>query len=200
MKTSSSFFIATYNLVVIFVDKNSVKNIVVNFIFKTLIVTAITLVLLIVMKSSAKFKTMYYKYVYDTSITFTKFNNLYNKYFKDLNFNKIHTSTKTVSNEKLSYSKITKYKDGAKLVVSNNYTVPALESGIVVFIGDKEDYGKVVIIQQINGIDLLYGNIDNTNYKLYDYIKKGDVLGSADKYLYLVYKKDGKVLDYEKYL
>lgn len=181
-------------------DKNSVKNIVVNFILKTLIVAVITLVLLIVMRSSAKFKTMYYKYVYDTSITFTKFNNLYNKYFKDLNLNKINTSTKTVSNEKLSYSKVTKYKDGAKLLVSNNYTVHALESGIVVYIGDKEDYGKVIIIQQINGIDLLYGNIDNTNYKLYDYVKKGDILGISNNYLYLVYKKDGKVLDYEKYL
>ena len=87
-----------------------------------------------------------------------------------------------------------------ELVVSNNYTVPVIESGIVVFIGDKEDYGKVIIIQQINGIDLLYGNIDNTSYKLYDYVKKGDILGISNNYLYLVYKKDGKVLDYEKYL
>ena len=181
-------------------DKNSVKNIIVNFIFKTLIVTVITLVLLIVMRSSAKFKTMYYKYVYDTSITFTKFNNLHNKYFKDLNLNKINTSTKTVSGEKISYSKVTKYKDGAKLLVSNNYTVPVIESGIVVFIGDKDDYGKVIIIQQINGIDLLYGNVDNANYKLYDYVKKGEILGTSNKYLYLVYKKDGKILDYEKYL
>ena len=39
--------------------------IIVNFIFKTLIVAVITLVLLTVMRSSAKFKTMYYKYVYD---------------------------------------------------------------------------------------------------------------------------------------
>ena len=181
-------------------DKNLVKNVVINFILKTLLVTLITLVLLIVMKSSTKFKTMYYEYVYERSITFTRFNNLYNKYFKDLNLNKIKTSTKAVSSEKLSYNKVTKYKDGAKLLVSNNYTVPALESGIVVFIGDKEDYGKVIIIQQINGIDLLYGNIDNTNYKLYDYVKKGDILGISNNYLYLVYKKDGKVLDYEKYL
>lgn len=200
MKISSSFFLLAYNLLVIFVDKNSVKNVIVNFIFKTLIVAVITLVLLIVMRTNTKFKTMFYKYVYDTNITFTKFNNLYNKYFKDLNLNKINISTKTVSDEKLSYSKVTKYKEGAKLLVSNNYTVPVLESGIVVFIGDKDDYGKVIIIQQINGIDLLYGNVDNANYKLYDYVKKGEILGTSNKYLYLVYKKDGKILDYEKYL
>ena len=40
----------------------------------------------------------------------------------------------------------------------------------------------------------------NTNYKLYDYVKKGDVLGTSNKNLYLVFKKDGKVLNYEKYL
>ena len=180
-------------------DRNKVMDVLSNLILKTLIVAAITLILLIVMKTNTRFKTMYYKYVYDTSITFTKFNSIYNKYFKDLNLSKIKTSTKTVSNEKIAYSKITKYKDGAKLSISNNYTVPVLESGIVVFIGSKDDYGKVIIIQQINGIDLLYGNIDNANYKLYDYVKKGDILGIANKYLYLVYKKDGKVLDYGKY-
>ena len=181
-------------------DRNKAKNVIFNFILKTLIVAVITLVLLIVMRSNAKFKTTYYKYVYDTSITFTKFNNLYNKYFKDFSIDKMQTSIKKVSDEKINYSKITKYKDGAKLSISSNYAVPVLESGIVVFIGDKEGYGKVIIIQQVNGIDLLYGNIDNFNYKLYDYAKKGEILGVSNKYLYLVYKKDGKVLDYEKYL
>ena len=77
--------------------------------------------------------------------------------------------------------------------------MPAKDSGIIVFIGNKEDYGSSIIVQQVNGIDVLYGNIENTNYKLYDYVKKGDILGSANKYLYLLFKKDGKVLDYEKY-
>ncbi len=183
-------------------DKETLKKTVVNFIFKTLMVAVITLVLLIIMKTSAKFKTMYYKYVYDTNITFTKFNNLYNKYFKDLNINDMinKNNTKEVSGEKISYSKQDKYKDGVKLTVSNNYSVPVLKSGIIVFIGNKDGYGNSIIVQQINGIDLLYGNIENTNYKLYDYVKKGDILGTSNKYLCLVFKKDGKVLDYEKYL
>ena len=112
---------------------------------------------------------MYYKYVYDTNITFTKFNNLYNKYFKDLNIKDIvnKDKTKTVSGEKISYSKQDKYKDGVKLTVSNNYSVPIIESGIIVYIGNKDDYNNSVIVQQINGIDLLYGNIENTNYRKY---------------------------------
>ena len=183
-------------------DKDIIKNTVISLIIKTLIVAVITLILLIIMKSSVKFKTMYYKYVYDTSFTFTKFNNLYNKYFKDLNVKDIINKDKTelVSNEKLSYSKYDKYKDGVKITVSSNYSVPVLESGIIVYIGNKDDYDSTIIVQQINGIDLLYGNIENTNYKLYDYVKKKDILGVSNKYLYLVFKKDGKVLDYEKYI
>ena len=126
----------------------------------------------------------------------------YNKYFKDLNVKDIINKDKTelVSNEKLSYSKYDKYKDGVKITVSSNYSVLVLESGIIVYIGNKDDYDSTIIVQQINGIDLLYGNIENTNYKLYDYVKKKDILGVSNKYLYLVFKKDGKVLDYEKYI
>ena len=192
----------SYTLLVILVDRMAIKKSIVNFIFKTLMVAVITLILLIIMKTNVKFKTMYYKYVYDNSITFTKFNNLYNKYFKDLSIKDIvnKDNTNTVSDEKLSYSKQDKYKDGVKLTVGTNYSIPVLESGIIVYIGNKDDYGSTIIVQQINGIDLLYGNIENTNYKLYDYVKKNDILGTSNKYLYLVYKKDGKVLDYEKYL
>lgn len=179
---------------------STLKKVIVNFILKTLIVAVITLILLIIMKTNVKFKTMYYKYVYDTNITYTKFNNLYNKYFKDFKIKDMLNKDTTVSKEKISYKKAIKYKDGVKLSVDNNYTVPAKDSGIIVFIGNKEDYGSSIIVQQVNGIDVLYGNIENTNYKLYDYVKKGDILGSANKYLYLLFKKDGKVLDYEKYL
>jgi len=43
----------------------------------------------------------------------------------------------------LSYSKESVYKDGVKLTVSDNYLVPALESGIVIFIGNKEGYAYI---------------------------------------------------------
>ena len=68
------------------------------------------------------------------------------------------------------------------------------------FIGPKEEYDNVIIIQRIDGIDEWYGNISNVNVKLYDYVKKGSLLGEVYDYLYLVYKKDGNVLNYEEYL
>ena len=45
-----------------------------------------------------------------------------------------------------------------------------------------------------------YGNISNTSVKLYDYVKKGDILGEVNDYLYLVYKKNGNILNYEDYI
>ena len=87
-----------------------------------------------------------------------------------------------------------------KLSVDKNYLVNVQESGIVVFIGNKDNYGNVIIVEQVNGIDMWYGNISNTSVKLYDYVKKGDILGEVNDYLYLVYKKNGNILNYEDYI
>lgn len=167
---------------------------------KTLITVVITLIVLILIKSSSKFKTIFYKKIYENNLSFTYFENIYNKYIGSSHiFDKV-LKTETVFNDQLSYKKINKYNDGAVLTVSSNYLVPINESGIVVFIGDKENYGNTVIIQRIDGVDEWYGNIDNVNVKLYDYVTKGDLLGEANKKLYLVYKKDGNILNYEEYL
>ena len=178
-------------------DIKRFKKLAFDFILKTLIVAIITLILLIIMKNNLKFKTVFYKYVYDTNISFNKFNNLYNKYFKDFNIKSLK-ETESVSSDKIDYNSKEKYNDGVKLSVSNNYSVGAQESGIIVFKGKKEKYGDTVIVQQINGIDLWYGNMENINVELYDYIEKGSLIGSVNKKLYLVYKKNGKVLDYNE--
>ena len=177
-----------------------IKELTVNFVYRLLLVSLITIVLLIVMRKNINLKKEFYKYVYDTNIKFAEFNNLYNKYFKDFKMNMNANTIEKVSNEKINYVKKEKYKDGVKLSVSSNYSIPIIESGIVVYKGLKEPYGNVIIIQQINGIDLLYGNIENSNYNLYDYVKKNNVLGTCNKELYLLFKKDGKVLNYEKYI
>lgn len=177
-------------------NKRRLKKSISDFLFKTLIVGIITLVLMITMKTNANFKTNFYKYVYDTNLSYSKFTNFFNKYFKDLK----KEESVTVSNEEVAYEKKEKHYDGAKLTVGSNYNVQAKESGIVVFIGEKEHYGNVMIIQQIDGIDVWYGNISDINYSMYDYVKKGDILGISNDYLYLLYKQNGKVLDYEKYI
>ena len=78
---------------------------------------------------------------------------------------------------------------------------PVLESGIVIFIGERDGYGNTVVIEQIDGIDVYYSNISTDGVTLYDYVEKGSLLGEAkDKTLYLVFQKDGEYLDYKEYI
>lgn len=165
---------------------------------KLCITMIITLVILILIKSSTNFKNIFYEKVYNTNFSFDKLNMLYTKYVGDFDVLDKYVKSKAVFNETLLYEKKEEYKEGVKLTVEDNYLVPINESGIVVFIGEKENYGNTVIIQRIDGIDEWYGNISNVNVKLYDYVKKGELLGEANNTLYLVYKKQGKTLKYEE--
>lgn len=173
---------------------------------KRKLVNKLTILLLLVLgviigiKTNEDFKQFVKVKVFEETFPFSKINSLYQKYFgTSLPFEGVlKNDTETVFKEKLSYSKKEKYQDGLKLTVSKEYLAPVLESGMVVFIGDKENYGKTVIIQQIDGIDVWYSNMDNINVNLYDYIEKGTLIGSVkESSLILLFKKDGKILDYE---
>lgn len=183
--------------------KNLLLRYVTNYALKVLLTIVITLILFISLKKNRDFKTQFYHYVYDTNFDFATVNQLYKKYIgSELPFQELFIQKdKDVFDEKLTYEDSHIYKDGVKLTVASSYLVPVQQSGIVVFIGEKEGYGNTVIIQQVDGIDLWYGNVDHLNIKLYDYVEKGSLLGEAkDETLYLVYKKEGKVLDYKTYL
>lgn len=178
-----------------------------KFLYKTLIkiliIILLTIVTLILLKKYPKFKSKFYEEVYENNISFAKVNHLYKNLFGNpIPFSDYFESkTKPVFNEKLTYYKSEDYLDGVKLIVDKNYLTPSLESGMVVFIGDKDNYPNTVIIEQVNGIDVWYSNIENINVNLYDYIDKGTLIGSTiTDELYLVYKKDGKILDYNDYL
>jgi len=72
---------------------------------------------------------------------------------------------------------------------------------MLIYIGEKENYGNVVIVEGIDGISIWYGNMDTTTVKLYDYVEKNNYLGTTkDNILYLAYQKDGKFLDYKEFL
>ena len=168
------------------------------FFTKLLISIVLTLIILILIKSSSNFKTSFYKEVYTTNISFAPLTEVYNKYIGKLDiFNNV--SSEAVFNEKLIYNSKENYLDGVKLKTESNL-IPINESGIVVFIGDKEGYGNTIIIQRVDGVDEWYAGIINSNVKLYDYVEKGKLLGEVEDYLYLVYKKDGNILNYEEYL
>ena len=182
-------------------SSKSKNNLFKNIVLRVLITIIVTLILLIGFKMNNNFKKTFYHYVYEENFPFSVVKNfLQEKFGTSLTFDKIVTDEE-VFNEKLSYKDKSLYHDGVKLTVSSEYMIPSLESGIVVYIGEKENYKQVVIVQQMNGVDVWYGNIKQANVKLYDYVEKGSLIGQVDnKTLYLVFQKEGKFVDYQNYL
>ncbi len=182
-------------------SSKSKNNLFKNIVLRVLITIIVTLILLIGFKMNNNFKKTFYHYVYEENFPFSVVKNfLQEKFGTSLTFDKIVTDEE-VFNEKLSYKDKSLYHDGVKLTVSSEYMIPSLESGIVVYIGEKENYKQVVIVQQMNGVDVWYGNIKQVNVKLYDYVEKGSLIGQVDnKTLYLVFQKEGKFVDYQSYL
>ncbi len=164
---------------------------------RTMICFVFVLLVLAISLMSETGRSYIKKYLLETNFEFSKINTLYNKYIGKLT----DENTEVVSgNQLLEYTSKEKYNDGVKLTVSENYNVNLLESGIVVYIGEKEGYGNTIIVQQSNGIDAWYGNIENVDVKIYDYIEKGTIIGNANKTLYLVFQKNGEILNYEDYI
>ncbi len=176
------------------------KHRIIKFINKTLMAIFLGLVLLIIMEYSPKFKNYMQNEVLNKNISFGLIGKLYDKYFGDV-LPTTNEKIMPVFNEKLIYKNKESYQDGYKLTVSKNYLVPIIESGVVVFIGEKEGLGNVITIEGESGSTITYGNIKNTDVKLYEFVNKGKYLGEVnDETLYIILLKDGEYLDIETYL
>lgn len=181
-------------------NDNNLKKYFKGLVIRLLIVVVLFLTALIACKSNSQIKDKVYKYLYTEDISFTKIKKIYNKYLGGLLPIKKEVDTEKVFQEKLKYTDLSIYQDGIKLSVGNNYLVPALQEGMVVFVGDKENYGNTIIVEDLEGVRYWYGNITTSSLKLYDYIEKGSLIGETSTNLYLVFSKDDNYLDYEKYI
>lgn len=180
--------------------ENKKTNKVMKFINKTLMAIFLGLVFLIVMEYSPKFKTFMQNEVLNKNISFGFIGKLYDKYFGSI-LPTDENNVVSVFNEKLVYQNKEKYQDGYKLTVSENYLVPVIESGVVVFVGEKDNLGNVIVIEGDNNSTITYGNIKNMDVKLYEYVPKGKYLGEVEnETLYLFILKNGEYLDIETYL
>ena len=190
-------------------DKNNENNksfmhkFLFNILIKSLVVIVIFLGSLIYVRQSSKNKKNFKKIVYNNSLSFARIYNVYNKYLGDaLPFKEIFkNNTKVVSSEKLSYKSIKKSGNGYILKTDSYYALSTLKSGIVIKVKTDKKYGKTLTIQDKDGINITYGYLDNIKVKLYDYVKKGEIISNVkeDK-LYLLFEKKGKYLTYDKYL
>ncbi len=175
-------------------------NKIMKFVNKTLTAIFLGLVFLIVMEYSPRFKNFMQKDVLNKNISFGFLSKLYDKYFGEV-LPKTNDNVVKVFNEKMNYKNKEKYLNGYKLTVTDNYLVPVIKSGVVVFIGEKEEYGDVITIEGEDNTTITYGNIKNSDTKLYNYLNTGEFLGEANgDYIYLIIQKEGEYQDIETYL
>ena len=182
-------------------NKKENKNKINIFFLKLFLVIIIFSFLTISVKKDTKIKTTIYNKVYNSNFSFALFKNFYNTYIGSvIPFQNIFKEKK-VFNENLEYKNLSKYNKGVKLTLTPNYPIPIIKDGIVIFVGEKEKLGKTIIIQGSDGIDIWYGNLSNTNLKLYDYVEKNTIIGEAkNDELYMIFQKDGVEIDYNKVL
>lgn len=182
-------------------EKNKKKNFLMSFFNKILVCIILVIICLIMMKTNSNFQEFVSEKIFKDNISFAYLNNLYNKYFGSILPSYKNSDTEVVFNEKLEYFEYNKYLDGYKLSVQTSYLVPIIESGIVVYIGNIDNYGESVIIEGIDGVDIWYSNLENISVKLYDYVNSGTYLGEVKgEDLYLVFEKNQEYLKFEDYI
>lgn len=136
--------------------------------------------------------------IFTNSMNFTAFNNFYEKYF-----GKVVPTINTeefVFNSDFVFSSIEEYEDYEKITLTSSSYITSLCGGIVVFMGEKEDFGYTVIVQGNDGYDVWYGNLVNVSVGLYDYIESDDIIGDVlDGELYLSIRSGDEIILYEDY-
>jgi stage IV sporulation protein FA len=92
---------------------------------------------------------------------------------------------------------------GIMIETGKGASVKTINEGFVMFAAVKEGLGKTVIVQHADKTETWYANLDEINVKLYEYIEKRKVVGTAGstgeddtkgKY-YFAIKKDDKFID-----
>lgn len=136
---------------------------------------------------------------FNETLAFTKINNLYAEYFGNIIPEKVN-NTMTVFETGKNYFNIE--QDGnAYIVTLTSNTYNFLESGVVVFLGEKEGLGKTMIVQGIDGVDIWYSNLSNYNVTMYDYVEKNNIVGEFnDSKAVLTFMENGEYTNYEKYI
>lgn len=173
-----------------------------NLLSKFLLSIIFLMVSIILIKSNSNIKNFYQEDILTKQINFTKFNDFYTKYFGNIlpDYTVPSIPTQMASNTEFDYNNGTPYLNGTKLETTENYPVPIITSGIIVFLGEKDSLGPTCIVQGIDGIDIWYSHIDTSSLNLYDYVTEGKILAPTESnYFYLTIDNNGNYLTYDTY-
>lgn len=184
--------------------KNNIKlhSYLSNLLSKFLLSIIFLMLSVILIKSNNNIRKFYQEDILTKQINFTKFNNLYTKYFGNIlpDYTVPNVPTQIASNTSFDYANGTPYLNGTKLETTENYPVPIITSGIIVFLGEKDSLGPTCIVQGVDGIDIWYSHIDTSSLNLYDYVTEGKILAPTESnYFYLTIDSNGTYLTYDTY-
>ncbi len=91
---------------------------------------------------------------------------------------------------------------GITIQTEKGESVEAIESGIVTFAGNHEDFGKTVIIQHPDQTETWYGGLGDVKVKVYDHVRAGEEIGTVSSRddektgeFYFAVKQDEKFID-----
>lgn len=176
------------------IEKYRLKKTIRKKLKQLLLTILLVLITLISIKKNPSLKEQIKENIYMKDNISLKAKQIYQKYFSSKEENK--EVTEPVHKEILPFKSITSDKEGVKLTFSSIYPTPVLESGVLVYLDEDK-----VVLEQIDGIRATYQNVNIKDYKLYDYIEKGDILGETKtKELILSFQKEGEIVDYKNYI
>lgn len=180
-------------------DEVTSSNYVSHLFTRTLISVILVLSCAIFVNLDDKNLLVFKNHLFTNTIPFAKINELYKKYFGTLGPS-IAPETSLVFQNTSLYQSIEPWNDSYKVKLNTN-AVSFLESGIVVFSGEKENLGQTVIVQGVDGVDIWYSNLSSSNLTMYDYVEKGNILGTAiGDEIILTFVENGEYIGYEKYI
>ncbi|NHN30090.1 M23 family metallopeptidase [Paenibacillus agricola] len=91
---------------------------------------------------------------------------------------------------------------GVTLETKGDAVVSAIDTGLVIYKGNKDDTGYTIIIRHADGMQSNYGWIEQASVELNDWIKGGEKIGTVSKnaakqagYLYFAVSKDNRFLN-----
>lgn len=173
-------------------EKLVLKPVIKKKLIKCLWIILLLLTTMILIKKDNSLKVLLKENILEKSIPMVEARTIYDKYFNTITTNK----EVAVFQEKIKWKKEVPTKTGVKLTVSSKSPIPILESGILVLVEDNK-----MIIEQVDGVTAIYEDLQGKDYKLYDYIEKGEILGETkDKEVQISFQKEGEYYDYKKYL
>lgn len=136
-------------------------------------------------------RSLYKENVLNNNINFSKLRMYYDKYFIG--------KSDEVSNEDVMVGNEIEFEEVDGRYKYFEESVNVLQSGIVVYVGEKDGLGNTVVIQGVDGVDFWYSNLNNVSVSLYDYVKMEDSIGLSNEYYVISLYRDGNLISYDEY-